>query len=288
MSVGIIILVAFMAFYTIALYCMLVAGTTSKVEPDATHENENEKNDPEEKKKNKRFRISAWITVLSVVLFAAGIVVGTMFASNRGSSEKVPETAVIVDTTESTSAPDNDILPETETTIPVEETEPVTAPTEAEKPTEPAETTKPTENESYKLPVAPIEYTPTADVNINDLELLACVIYQEAGGNGSCDDCRRYVGDIVLNRVAHPKFPNTIHAVLTRYGQYGRFYWTGVVWPDRAKHYTEKAAVERAYRTAEEILSGNHSKLYGKGYIWQAEFVQGTEGFWCCGHFYGK
>ena len=118
--------------------------------------------------------------------------------------------------------------------------------------------------------------------------MLACVIYQEAGGNGSCDDCRRYVADIVLNRVEHPKFPNTIEKVLTAPRQYGSFHYTGVKWAERSKYDVEKEAVERAYRIAEEVLSGQHSKLYGEGYIWQAGFVQGTEGFWCCGHWYGR
>ena len=125
-------------------------------------------------------------------------------------------------------------------------------------------------------------------VNPDDLEMLACVIYQEAGGNGSCDNCRRYVADIVLNRVNDPRFPDTIEEVLTAKNQYGKFYYTGVKWPKRAKYDVEKEAVARAYRIAEEVLNGQHSKLYGEGYIWQAGFKQGKDGFWCCGHFYGR
>ena len=118
--------------------------------------------------------------------------------------------------------------------------------------------------------------------------MLACVIYQEAGGNGSCDDCRRYVADIVLNRIEHPEFPDTMEAVLTAQGQYGMFHWTGIKWAERAKYDVEKEAVARAYRIAGEVLSGQHSKLYGQGYIWQARHEQGTEGFRCCGHWYGR
>ena len=121
-----------------------------------------------------------------------------------------------------------------------------------------------------------------------DLDLLACVIYQEAGGNGSCDNCRRYVADIVLNRVADPRFPNTIKEVLTAAGQYGRYYYTGVVWPSRARNAHEQDAVARAYRIAEEVLNGQHSELYGNGYVWQAGFKQGSSQIKCCGHYYGK
>lgn len=121
-----------------------------------------------------------------------------------------------------------------------------------------------------------------------DIELLAMVIYQEAGGDDICDDCRRRVGDIVLNRVENKEFPNSIEEVLTEKGQYGEYYWTGVIWPERAKYSCETHAVERARNIARELLEGCHSELYGNGYIWQAGFEQGSEGFWCCGIYFGR
>lgn len=128
------------------------------------------------------------------------------------------------------------------------------------------------------------------EVDPEDLELLACVIYQEAGADYCCDDCRRRVADVVLNRVGDDRFPDNIQDVLTQKRQYGRYYWTGVVWPERAKNDCEKHAVERAYRIAEEVLKGEHSELYGEGYIWQAEFKQGTGVVYCdqCKIYFGK
>ena len=128
------------------------------------------------------------------------------------------------------------------------------------------------------------------EVDPEDLELLACVIYQEAGADYCCDDCRRRVADVVLNRVEDDRFPDNIQDVLTQKRQYGRYYWTGVVWPERAKNDCEKHAVERAYRIAEEVLKGEHSELYGEGYIWQAEFKQGTGVVYCdqCKIYFGK
>ena len=127
------------------------------------------------------------------------------------------------------------------------------------------------------------------EIDPQELEMLAAVIYQEAGSNECCDDCRRMVADVVLNRMADDRFPDTMLEVLTQERQYGRYHWTGVVWPDRASHESEAAAVERAYRIAEEVLCGEHSDLYGQGYIWQAEFIQGKDVVSTdCGIYFGR
>lgn len=119
-------------------------------------------------------------------------------------------------------------------------------------------------------------------------EMLALIIYQEAGGDACCDECRYRVADVVLNRVASDRFPNSIYEVLTQYGQYGRLSWTGLVWPERASYECEAHAVERAYRIAEDVLNGNHSELYGEGYIWQSEFIQSRDNIYHCGHYFGR
>lgn len=121
-----------------------------------------------------------------------------------------------------------------------------------------------------------------------ELEMLACVIYQEVGSDACCDECRYRVADIVLNRVEDERFPNTLEEVLTQQSQYGRYHWTGVVWPERANYPNEAHAVERAYEVARDVLEGNHSEFYGEGYIWQAEFIQGTDTVNCCGMYYGR
>ena len=147
---------------------------------------------------------------------------------------------------------------------------------------------EPTEEEVEADIKEPVEEE--IEVDPEELELLACVIYQEAGADYCCDDCRRRVADVVLNRVEDDRFPDNIQGVLTQKRQYGRYYWTGVVWPERAKNDCEKHAVERAYRIAEEVLKGEHSELYGEGYIWQAEFKQGTGVVYCdqCKIYFGK
>ena len=179
---------------------------------------------------------------------------------------------------------------------PVKETKPAPKPTEppVEEETEPdteppveEETEQPTEPEPETAEPPVEEETETA-VNSDELEMLACVIYQEAGSDAICNECRYRVADVVLNRVADSRFPNSIYGVLTQKNQYGSFYWTGVVWPSRASNSGEKNAVNRAYAVAEDVLNGNHSALYGNGYVWQAGFIQGSDNVYCCGHYYGR
>ena len=138
-----------------------------------------------------------------------------------------------------------------------------------------------------------IDHYTEANVTVNehDVELLACVIYQEAGGDTCCDMCRRRVADVVLNRVKDPRFKGkTIEEILIDGDpapQWGLYSVTGVVWPDKASLPEEQHAVERAYRIALEVLDGQHSDLTSE-YIWCAEFSQGTDVIECDGIYFGK
>lgn len=119
-----------------------------------------------------------------------------------------------------------------------------------------------------------------------DLETLALVIYQEAGGDNCSDETRLMVGTVVLNRVADDRYPDTIADVATEYRQYGHLYWTGLKWPERAGLAQEAQAVKRAYDCATQLLDGY--RAFPADVIYQAEFPQGTEvvvqqdGFYFC------
>ena len=135
-------------------------------------------------------------------------------------------------------------------------------------------------------PVTEPATEPEPTYNEADLEMLALVIYQEAGGDACSDETRLMVGNVVLNRVADERFPDTIEEVLLQERQYGRLHWTGLVWPERASKSVEAHAVQRAYDCAERVLEGE--RLLPEDVIWQAEFKQGTEivaqqdGFYFC------
>lgn len=136
------------------------------------------------------------------------------------------------------------------------------------------------------MTLAPVQ--PAYEPDPAEVEALAIGIYQEAGGDACSDRTRMYVGDVILNRVEDDRFPGTVVEVLTAPGQYGKLSATGLIWPDWAGDPGEAAAVERANATARQLLSGEHSELYGEGYVWQAEFEQGSDGFWSDGLYFGR
>ena len=126
----------------------------------------------------------------------------------------------------------------------------------------------------------------------DDVYCLAAAIYQEAGGDCCSDSTRIMVADVILNRVADDRYPDTIRGVLEDAPggalQYGRFALTGVCFPEKAETEAEKDAVKRAWFTAYEIAAGEHSELYGAGYIFQAEFEQGSDCIWKDGICFAK
>lgn len=152
---------------------------------------------------------------------------------------------------------------------------------------------QPKKNDILAKPIEPVANSDKGGwecENKEDVEYLACVIYQEAGGDGCCDMCRRRVADIVLNRVKDARFAgDTVEAILTEGNppQWGLYSVTGIVWPAKASYPEEAAAVERARRIAIEVLEGNHSDLT-EDYIWCAEFPQGQDVIECDGIYFGK
>ena len=57
-------------------------------------------------------------------------------------------------------------------------------------------------------------------IAFDDHYLLAKLIYAEAGSDWLSDDFRLCVGEVVLNRVASPEFPDTIYDVIYQKNQY--------------------------------------------------------------------
>ena len=113
-----------------------------------------------------------------------------------------------------------------------------------------------------------------------DLFCLAAAVCREAGGDS--EEIQMLVANVVINRVLHPYYPDTIEEVLTQKYQYGSMWKNGVSFPKWA---TEKT-VEQCYKVAERILRGE--RVCPENAVYQAEFEQGSglfkqfEGYFFC------
>lgn len=109
---------------------------------------------------------------------------------------------------------------------------------------------------------------PAANHSQDDLFWLALTIQIEAGSNWLCDKHQRLVGEVVLNRVAHPRFPpTTIHGVVHQPGQYP--------WAARG---VRVAISDRAWANAQWLLNGNRV-ANNPNLVFQAQFPQGSSTF---------
>jgi hypothetical protein len=113
------------------------------------------------------------------------------------------------------------------------------------------------------------------------LNILAKVIANEAG---VCPWKHRIaVGQVVVNRVRHPDFPNTIFDVVSQISIW--YDENGIkheVWQYDPNYCYNFEGIDRQfYEDAKFVLDGNALDIYVPGdIIWQAEFPQGKETWW--------
>lgn len=105
----------------------------------------------------------------------------------------------------------------------------------------------------------------------SDLELLARIINAEAGG--CTDEHQLLVGNVVLNRVADSRFPDTIYDVIYQKGQYSPT-WNGAI---------NKTPSKQAYKNAQRLLDGE--RFCPSNVVFQANFKQGSRSLQ--NYFYG-
>lgn len=127
--------------------------------------------------------------------------------------------------------------------------------------TKKANTNKPKQKQKKKQQTTTAATTttkaPTKIFPDSDLEMMAIVIYREAGGDAASNKTRIMVGNVVMNRVRSRHFPNTIYGVLTQRGQYAGVRGA-VTWPSRASNRWEREAVKRAWACARRVQVGEN------------------------------
>ena len=102
-----------------------------------------------------------------------------------------------------------------------------------------------------------------AKINFDELLLLSRVMYSEAGSSWLSDEWKMAVGEVVLNRVASPEFPNSIYEVVAQPRQYGNL------------AYSSMRPSARCVALAVRLLEGERV-LNEPSVVFQANFVQGS------------
>lgn len=106
-----------------------------------------------------------------------------------------------------------------------------------------------------------IDEAPSENYTEEDLMLIAKVIAAEAGSNNVSDRCNELVGAVIVNRVNHESFPNTIEEVVYAPGQYATVSQLDSIVPD-----------ERDIENARRALEGEID--CPADVVWQANFPQ--------------
>ena len=99
-----------------------------------------------------------------------------------------------------------------------------------------------------------------------DLDLLARVVYAEAGSDWCSDEMQLLVANVVINRMRDRRFPDTLRGVVYQRGQYACAYKLGRVKPNA-----------RAVKNAKRVLDGE--RFCPAKVVYQSEFRQG-KGLW--------
>lgn len=125
-------------------------------------------------------------------------------------------------------------------------------------------TTEVVTEQQTEEPTTVIATTTDASIDEYELWLLAHLINGEAGATWCSDTTRYYVGSVVLNRVNHAEFPDSIEGVIYQSGQYSCT-WDGNF---------DLEPSDRCWEIARDLLI-NGSGL-PNDVVFQANFSQGS------------
>ena len=119
-------------------------------------------------------------------------------------------------------------------------------------------------------------YMRLAQYTDEDVRILATTVFYEAG---CTTEMRQYVAQVVLNRVADSRFPNTIYGVVTAPGQYAGNYVTA-----EATQAIKDKDAKNGTNYYNTCVNSAKKAMMGKvdmpsNVIFQANFTQGT-GVW--------
>ena len=101
-------------------------------------------------------------------------------------------------------------------------------------------------------------------IKFNDLFLVSKIMTAEAGSYWLSDEWKMAVGEVLLNRVASPEFPNSVAECIYQSGQY---------YPKNSSYFKKLLPWERETRLAWRLLEGE--RHLEPSVVFQANFTQG-------------
>ena len=117
------------------------------------------------------------------------------------------------------------------------------------------------QNRNAKIDEQGLSYS---KIKFNDLFLVSKIMTAEAGSYWLSDEWKMAVGEVLLNRVASPEFPNTIEECIYQSGQY---------YPKSSSYFKKLLPWERETRLAWRLLEGE--RHLESSVVFQANFTQG-------------
>ena len=108
-----------------------------------------------------------------------------------------------------------------------------------------------------------IEEIPIPSYTEEEYELLAHLIFAEAGSNWCSDTMQQYTGSVVLNRIESKYYPNTMYEVIYQKGQYS-VTKSGAI---------NKTPNQRAYDCAKFLLE--NGSVLPSNVVFQSQHIQG-------------
>ena len=105
-------------------------------------------------------------------------------------------------------------------------------------------------------------------IKFNDLFLVSKIMTAEAGSYWLSDEWKMAVGEVLLNRVASPEFPNTVEECIYQPGQY---------YSKNSSYFKKLLPWERETRLAWRLLEGE--RHLEPSVVFQANFTQGSRVF---------
>lgn len=118
------------------------------------------------------------------------------------------------------------------------------------------------QNRNVKIDAQGLSYP---KIKFNDLFLVSKIMTAEAGSYWLSDEWKMAVGEVLLNRVASPEFPNTVEECVYQSGQY---------YSKNSSYFKKLLPWEKETRLAWRLLEGE--RHLESSVVFQANFTQGS------------